>query len=63
MAERAGIWKGSLRLPPEAKATVKQAAASEGISMNRWMVRAIEAHVARTEEAVRRGAKARQRAR
>jgi len=49
VSERPGIWKTSLRLPPEVKEAIRRAAATEGCSMNRWMVREIERYVASME--------------
>ncbi len=50
MSERLGIWRTSLRLPPRVKAAVRRAAAAQGCSMNRWMVRELERHVAEMEK-------------
>lgn len=58
MVSRNGITKTSVRLPPEVKALVRQAAAAEGCSMNRWMVRELEIAVEKAEKAESRVAQA-----
>jgi len=59
MANRTGITKTSVWLPPEVKTVVRQAPAAEGCSMNRWMVRALEIAVGKAESrSLRAGPKA-----
>lgn len=51
VAERTGVWKTSLKLPPNVKSTLKQAAAIAGCSMNQRMARALDQHVCEAQEA------------
>jgi len=44
-AARSGVWKVSLRLPDDVKAIIKRQAAAHGLSMNSWVVRALERKV------------------
>lgn len=49
MASRNGITKTSVRLQPEVKAAIRRAAAAEGCSMNRWMVRELDRRTSEME--------------
>jgi hypothetical protein len=52
--EESTVSRINLRLPDHLKSRVEQAAASEGLSVNAWLVRAVAAVVERTDPARRR---------
>jgi hypothetical protein len=52
--DEGGVSRINLRLPDQLKARIEQAAGSEGLSVNSWLVRAAAATLERTDPARRR---------
>lgn len=53
-ADEGGMSRINLRMPDQLKGRIEQAAASEGISVNSWLVRAASAALERTDPGRRR---------
>jgi hypothetical protein len=53
-ADEGGVSRINLRMPDQLKARIEQAAGSEGLSVNSWLVRAASAALERTDSGRRR---------